>query len=303
LSACQNVADLEPLRGMQLRSLSINATRVASLAPLAKAPLEDLNCEFCLIRDHRTLQGMPLKELNLDFNRWRDSELVRDLKKLESINGKPAAEFWKEVDAERAKFDAWAAKVAKLPPEEQVKEVAAELKRLNPGFDGKFNPISVVNGVVQELGFNAAEVTDLSPLRALAGLKSLSCTNGDPALPVGKRAALPAGKLADLSPLEGLKLKSLALEGCQVRDLVPLREMPIEVLLLPRTQVENLRPIEKMPLRSLNIEGTRVTNLAPLTYVPLRTLWCDLPLTRDVLLRTIKTLERINDKAAAEVLK
>jgi hypothetical protein len=41
---------------------------------------------------------MPLKELGCDFLPERDAEIVRSIKTLEKINGKPAAEFWKEVD-------------------------------------------------------------------------------------------------------------------------------------------------------------------------------------------------------------
>jgi len=41
---------------------------------------------------------MPLKELWCDFQPERDAEILRSIKTLETINGKPAAEFWKEVE-------------------------------------------------------------------------------------------------------------------------------------------------------------------------------------------------------------
>jgi hypothetical protein len=44
------------------------------------------------------LQGMPLKEIGCDFQPGRDAKILRSLTGLEKINGKPAAEFWKEVD-------------------------------------------------------------------------------------------------------------------------------------------------------------------------------------------------------------
>ncbi len=47
-------------------------------------------------------KDMPLKELGCDFKPERDTEILRSIKTLETINGKPAAEFWKEVDAKRA---------------------------------------------------------------------------------------------------------------------------------------------------------------------------------------------------------
>jgi hypothetical protein len=40
---------------------------------------------------------MPLKEVYCDFRRERDAEILRSITTLGRINGKPAAEFWKEV--------------------------------------------------------------------------------------------------------------------------------------------------------------------------------------------------------------
>ena len=44
---------------------------------------------------------MPLKSLSCDFKPERDAEILRSVKSLESINGKPAADFWKAVDAKK----------------------------------------------------------------------------------------------------------------------------------------------------------------------------------------------------------
>ena len=49
--------------------------------------------------DLSPLKGMPLKELRCDFKPERDAEILRSLKTLETINDKPAKEFWQEVDA------------------------------------------------------------------------------------------------------------------------------------------------------------------------------------------------------------
>lgn len=45
---------------------------------------------------------MPLKALVFDFKPERDTELIRSIKTLETINDKPAAEFWKEVEAQKS---------------------------------------------------------------------------------------------------------------------------------------------------------------------------------------------------------
>jgi hypothetical protein len=44
---------------------------------------------------------MPLKEILCTFNKGRDADILRSLKTLERINGKSAAEFWKEVDQKK----------------------------------------------------------------------------------------------------------------------------------------------------------------------------------------------------------
>ena len=71
---------------------------------------------------------------------------------------------------------------------------------LNPGFDGKVTgtdrkgPPKIRSGVVTELAFSTDNVTDISPVRALLGLKELNCS--------GSRTAggSSKGKLSDLSP-------------------------------------------------------------------------------------------------------
>ena len=67
--------------------------------------------------------------------------------------------------------------VAAMPAEKQVEAVAKKLQELNPGFDGKVTPSPIENGVVTELQFLTDNVTDISPVRALAGLKAL-CAGG-----------------------------------------------------------------------------------------------------------------------------
>ena len=65
--------------------------------------------------------------------------------------------------------DAWLKQVAAMPAEKQVEAVAAKLKELNPGFDGKVTH-KIEDGVVTELEFLTDNVTDISPVRALTGL-------------------------------------------------------------------------------------------------------------------------------------
>ena len=82
----------------------------------------------------------------IDFKPERDAEILRSIKTLETINDKPAAEFWKEVEEQQKGkklgfqmpgFDQWMKDVAALPAEQQVEAVSKKLMELNPGFDGK----------------------------------------------------------------------------------------------------------------------------------------------------------------------
>ncbi|MDB5313420.1 MAG: Serine/threonine-protein kinase pkn3 [Gemmataceae bacterium] len=155
------------------------------------------------------------------------------------------------------RFRAWAARVAALPPADQAREVAAELKRRNPGFNGDYKHRAAGTTVV-EFEFPAEMVTDISPLAALTGLKILSCTGG------------PAGRgLADIGPLRGLKLESLDLYRTSVVDLSPLKGMPLRWLGLHDTPVTDLSPLKGMPLQTLVLGGGPVADLSPLKEIPL----------------------------------
>jgi hypothetical protein len=276
------VADLRPIRGMPLRRLFIFGTQVRDLEPLRGMPLELFHSNWNLVTDYSPLVDSPIEILHCEFKPERDAEILRKIKTLKKFNDKPVAELLGKASAFPPLDPAWLAKVQALPAAEQLKEVAAEMVRRNPEFDGKFNPVLVNNGVVEEIGFDASEVTDLFPLRGLAGLKRLICVNGDPAKRFLENK-LPPAKLADLAPLKGLQLTHLDIQGTHVADLTPLQGLPVA---------------------SLRIDRTAVTNLAPLTYLPLKSLWLSYQPDRDaLLLRTIKTLEKINDKPASEVLK
>ena len=45
---------------------------------------------------------MPLKNLHLDFSPDRDTKLLRSIQTLETINDKPAADFYEQVEAYQA---------------------------------------------------------------------------------------------------------------------------------------------------------------------------------------------------------
>jgi hypothetical protein len=201
---------------------------------------------------------MPLKYLRFDFLPWRDAEVLHSLKTLEVINEQPAAEFLRAMDDNRAKFEEWAARVAKLPPAEQVKEVTDELRRRNAGFTGTPTP-TIEAGVVTGLAFPTDAVTDLSPVRALPGLKNLD----------GRGSGVGKGQLADLWPLRGLKLVTLHLKDNRVTDLRPLKDLPLSSLDIGRNPVLDLTPLGATSLRGLSCHGIPAKDFTPLRGLPL----------------------------------
>jgi serine/threonine protein kinase/CubicO group peptidase (beta-lactamase class C family) len=95
------VSDLSPLKGMPLTYLNCDRTPVSDLSPLKGMPLVELYCDGTKVNDLSPLKGMTLKKLGCPFRPERDTEILRSIKTLETINGKPAAQFWKEVDGQK----------------------------------------------------------------------------------------------------------------------------------------------------------------------------------------------------------
>jgi len=98
------ISDLSPLKNMQtLKFLSIANSHVSDISPLAGLKLINFACHGAPVGDFSPLRAMPLTDIIGEFKKPADHENIRAITTLERINGKPAAEFWKEVDAEREK--------------------------------------------------------------------------------------------------------------------------------------------------------------------------------------------------------
>lgn len=75
-------------------------------------------------------------------------------------------------------------------------------------------------------------MTDIAPVRAMVGLKSLVCSGTE-----------RMGRLTDLSPLRGLRLATLDCNNNdQLADLSPLKGMPLTGLHVQHTQARDLTP-------------------------------------------------------------
>jgi hypothetical protein len=164
---------------------------------------------------------------------------------------------------------AWERRVAALPAAEQVEAVAARLKELNPGFDGKVTP-TITGDAVTGLQFSSVRVKNIAPVRALTQLTLLKMSGL-----YGRR-----GPLTDLSPLKGMALELLWCDESQVSDLSPLKGMPLRALYCNGTSVSDLSPLAGMPLTNVNCSGTKVKDLSPLQGMKLEILMAEgLPVT------------------------
>lgn len=160
----------------------------------------------------------------------------------------------------------WLDKATALPAAQQLEAVRKELMARNSGFDGDLqvrwhgsgNSPKIENNVVTDFGFLTNRVTDISPLRALTGLKAVWC-GGFPDDPSRR------GQLTDLSPLRGMSLNSaILMYNRNLSDLSPLHGMPLTHLDVRRTKVVDLKPLRGMPLKHLDLGTTPVSDLSPL---------------------------------------
>ncbi|MCX6909179.1 MAG: hypothetical protein NTY01_14210, partial [Verrucomicrobia bacterium] len=260
------VRDLSPLRGMALWRLDNDGTAVSDLSPLAGMPMRELRIQKTPATDLSPLAGMPLQKLECEpavAAQPANARILRSIKTLETINGQPAAEFWKKVEAEQAAREAFIREMAALPAEQQVARVVAKLKELNPGFDGKEGH-KIENGIVSSFSFRSTGVTNISPVRALSKLEGLGCAGFTGPVPKGEKSPLE-----DLSPLRGLPLRWLNCSYSRVADLSPLRGMPLEMLYCHDTQVKDFTPLQGMPLKELVCFGVPISNLTPLSTLHL----------------------------------
>ena len=108
------VSDLSPIRHCPLKELNIADTPIEDLSPVAACPITDLYCERSRVADLSPLTGhqigalniegtpvtdfsvlglLPLQWLRLDFVAERDTELLRSIPTLRTVNDQPIDEF------------------------------------------------------------------------------------------------------------------------------------------------------------------------------------------------------------------
>ncbi len=255
------ITDLSPLRGVTLDNLRLRDTPVSDLSPLAGMPLRALHLENCRkLTDIAPLLAVPtLEELTVPM-RARNLELLRKLPNLKMLGfnyvegtpvtiGSTAADFWKEWDS-----SAWrrALTAADIPysateiTEETPKGAGAgAYAKAQKGETGKW-----------KVTIQSKDFSDCSLLQGGDNIVELILTGS---------------AVADLKPLRGMPLKTLALGGTKVADLEPLRGMPLKALWIYNTKVTDLSPLKGMPLTDLHL-GEYTGELSVLKGMPLQSL-------------------------------
>ncbi|MCE9605197.1 MAG: hypothetical protein K8U03_09890 [Planctomycetia bacterium] len=275
------VSDLSALRGMPLEEIELIQTKVADLSPLRGMPLTSLQCPGAPVSDLSPLYGC---EKLYDVNLYGTKVTGVDVAGLQKALPQCAID-WDEplrpiTTLADPAFQKWLKEVAALPPARQMAAFTHKIAELNPnlGYDKELRDIyedSAISldglspwkpdGVVIDLGFFTHRITDLSPVRAFPGLKTLrayGCT-------LEKRFALQ-----DLSPLKGLPLTYLDINYTRVADLAPLAGMPLTTLDCSITGVSDLAPLKGAPLVVLDCGSTKVADLSPLKGMRLERFHC-----------------------------
>jgi serine/threonine protein kinase len=267
------------VRGTVIRLFSPEGTLVVEV--------DDPGISVSLNGEELVITGAGVREVRLkpgqyEMKATKEGKLIRQELVTVTKDGRQVVRVSREpapAQVAAAETAAWERTVAALPAEEQVKAVAARLKDLNPGFDGKVTP-TITDDIVSGLQFSTDQVTNIMPVRALAKLTVLDVSGKSGKLTnLSALKGMPLSilkcnhtKVADLSPLKGLPLTWLECGWTAVSDLTPLKGMPLRGLFCQCPQVSDLSPLQGMRLESLDVAGSGVTDLSPLQGMPLTTL-------------------------------
>ncbi len=113
------ITDISVLRGMPLQHLGLKSVPVSDISVLAGMQLTYLQLAGSKVTDISVLEGMPFEFIDLRKGSTTDVSIFKNCTTLKNIllsgqesgieslrnlsntqiNGKPAAEFWKEYDA------------------------------------------------------------------------------------------------------------------------------------------------------------------------------------------------------------
>ena len=93
------VADLSPLKGMKLERLDLRDTKVTDISPLTGMPITYLNINHTKIADLAPVAGMPLTYLQLNYATvYKSFMMLGDIATLKNIGDAPMQTWFKEYE-------------------------------------------------------------------------------------------------------------------------------------------------------------------------------------------------------------
>ena len=93
------VADLSPLKGMKLERLDLRDTKVTDISPLTGMPIAYLNLNHAAVSNLAPLTGMPLTYLQLNYTTvYRSFMMLGEIAGLKNIGDVPMQAWFKEYE-------------------------------------------------------------------------------------------------------------------------------------------------------------------------------------------------------------
>ncbi|MBX2851562.1 MAG: hypothetical protein KTR15_07450 [Phycisphaeraceae bacterium] len=229
------LTDLTPLAGLQLRSLKLKGRKLKTLAPLKGMPLELLELDRCeSLEDISALKGMPLKSVSIS------DALIKDL---EPLRGMPLKTFY-------------------INNCKQITTTAplkgAELASVH------------ISNCLRLVDLNGLEHMKAEKLKAVfyynLGLTDLTALKG---LTFDHLSIKESGHFKSLEFLQGITVNVLELEAEQVEDLSPLKRANItHMLKLDGDQISDLTPLSRLRCRYVTLNCPNLKSLRGLESMP-----------------------------------
>ena len=202
----QSTASIEPLRGLPIGELNLEATQVQDLGPLRGMALRQLNIVKTPVSDLSPLHDMPLKVLYMDECHSSD---------LSPLAGLPLE-----------KLSAIKCGITDLGPLR-----GAPLKNLTLQTNRIVDLSPLAGALLEHLNLHGNQVSDLTPLHGMP-LQELVLFYNPPS-DLAPLRGMPLRILhiggigtVDLSPLRGMPLEDLNISRTHPKDLAPLMDMP-----------------------------------------------------------------------------
>ncbi len=280
------IRTFRPLRNLfNLKKLNISATKATDFEYISNCPeLEELNAANTEIKDLSFLSKQKkLKTLNIDSTSVSSLKPLEGLTELKIIYADNTSIDDDEAFAFQDKHPGCLIiyKTNELRnwwenlPSQWQQVFSSQFKVDSPPSAEQMHRVLFIDSLNIE---NNLQITNIDPVRELAGLKSLSLisTAVSDLTPLSGMAKLERltckeGPVSDLSPIVDLtNLRYLNIEGTPVSDLRPVSWLPnLNVLICSGTQVKTLKPLTNMTgLKQIEINNTPVRSIKPLMNLP-----------------------------------